>query len=182
MSFLDDIKIYGLIAMIVGILSLLLGVFGAIDTDHAATGSVAAAIPGLMLIFVGFLAYQGKTRSKLTTLTYFLLFVGIGIFVAACLGVYGDNLSLMVGVVAGLIAAVIGFMLYSGKKMDKIWWIVLLLVFILFAVFKLLEAVNNLDAGGINGIAGFISALLYLVLFLYMVYFLLSKEVKDKFV
>jgi len=182
MSFLDDIKIYGLIAMIVGLLSLLLGVYGAIDTDHAAAGYAAAAIPGLMLIFVGFLAYTGKTRSKLTALTYFLLFVGIGIFIAACLGVYGENLSLMVGVVAGLVAAVIGYLLYSGKKLDNIWWIVLLLVFILFAIFKLLEAVDNLKAGGINGAAGFISAILYLVLFLYMVYFLMSKEVKDKFV
>ncbi|MCL2712920.1 MAG: hypothetical protein FWD37_06605 [Methanomassiliicoccaceae archaeon] len=182
MSFLDDVKIYGIIAMVVGILALLLGLFGAIDSDNAATGSAAAAIPGLMLIFVGFLAYAGKTDTKLSALTYFLLFVGIGIFIAACLGVYGENFYLMVGVIAGIIAAVIGFMLLRGNKLNEIWWIVLLLVFILFAVFKLLEAIDWFDIGGIKGVAGAIGALLYLVLFLYMIYFLMSKEVKNKFV
>jgi len=179
MSFLNDIKIYGVVAIVVGALAVLMAVYGMID-QGASARTIAPAIPGIMIIFVGFLAYTGKTRVKRTAVANFLLFVGIGIFVAACLGVYGENLALMVGVIAGLIAAYVGFMLYKNRKLDNIWWILLVVVFLLLIIFDILSAFDQ-DHGKLSGILRAVSYLLHIVLYVYIMYFLFSDEVKRKF-
>lgn len=155
MSFFDNPKNFGLAAIVIGAVSMLAGIIGIVKgvlADPIATGIVVAAVGtilyGVLILGVGLPVYKGEESDKLTILGMFVRFVGlativVGVFTGA--GQIIDD-SLAVGVTTIVIQAVLGLVLIwiagrivdgSVDTLDRIVWIILLVVFAILTVFAL---------------------------------------------
>jgi hypothetical protein len=155
MSFFDNPKNFGLAAIVIGAVSMLAGIVGIVKgvlADPIATGIVVAAVGtilyGVLILGVGLPVYKGEESDKLTILGMFVRFVGlativVGVFTGA--GQIIDD-SLAVGVTTIVIQAVLGLVLIwiagrivdgSVDTLDRIVWIILLVVFAILTVFAL---------------------------------------------
>jgi hypothetical protein len=168
-SIVDNYKMFGLFALVSGIIAVGASIWG---------DNMSGVVLGLALLVVGLLAYTGRIKGKVNIVQFYLIIYGIAYIVA---GALQDNfLVVLTFVVIGIIAALIGFTLYSGKTSSNIWWIILVIVFVLLIVIGFLDIIDN-DFGKLEGIVSAIGIVFSVVVNLYMLFFMLSNEVKKKF-
>lgn len=175
MSFLDDIKMYGLVAIVIGVLSIALGAYGAYDQDWELE-SFAPIVSGIMLLLVGYFAYSGQTKGKVNALSMYLVLVGIGFIIVGLLTLTAGILSIIIG----LIAAFIGYRLGLGKKQSTLWYIILAIVFLIMIIVSFI-GIFALFTGDTEMVISGVASIFSLVMYVYVLYFLFSDEVKAKF-
>lgn len=187
MSFFDEPKNAGLAMIIAALVSLIAAiagiVTGLIDDDGIQTANIIVAI-GSLISAVVYFKYGSKVRSgavsaKIDILAGFVnvsgvttIIMGVFYIIAAIAGY--DN-----GVGTGVLDIIIGLIIiWCGKKIndgkqttiDKILWIILLVIFVL----ALLGSILSLFAfpiGTLTGICG-------IIIYLFMLILLFDSEVK----
>lgn len=160
MSFFDNPKNFGLAAIILGAVSLLAGIIGIVNgalADPIATGSVVAAVGtllfGVLILGIGLPVYRGEESDKLTILGMFVRFVGLAVIVVGIFSGAGqiidENLAtglgfIIVQVILGLILIWIAGRIVDGSvdTLDRIVWIILLVVFAILVVVSLVGIIT----------------------------------------
>ena len=187
MSFLDNPKNAGTVLWIIGILNIVLGlvsiVFGVLKIEN--TDLVNGVVSGIGGIIVGILYFgfgksirSGEISEKWDILTRFVLVTAMATAIGGIFSYTGDFGSYIGNLVISLIVALIVFWIYKrmtdGKTdtLDKILWVLLLVVFILAAIGDILILIA-FPIGTIMGIAG-------LIVDLFMILALLDNDVKAK--
>lgn len=160
MSFFDNPKNFGLAAIILGAVSLLAGIIGIVNgalADPIATGSVVAAVGtllfGVLILGIGLPVYRGEESDRLTILGMFVRFVGLAVIVVGIFSGAGqiidENLAtglgfIIVQVILGLILIWIAGRIVDGSvdTLDRIVWIILLVVFAILVVVSLVGIIT----------------------------------------
>jgi len=168
-SIVDNYKMFGLFALISGIIATGASIFG---------NNMSGVVLGLALLVVGLLAYAGRIKGKVNIVQFYLIIYGIAYIVAGAL--QSGFVVILVFVLIGIIAALLGFTMYSGKTSSNIWWIILVVVFLLLIVIGFLDLIDT-DFGELKGIISAIGTIFAVITNVYMLYFMLSNEVKKKF-
>jgi hypothetical protein len=199
MSFFDNPKNFGLAAIVIGAVSMLAGIIGIVQgvlADPIATGIVVAAVGtilyGVLILGVGLPVYKGEESDKLTILGMFVRFVGlativVGVFTGA--GQIIDD-SLAVGVTTIVIQAVLGLVLIwiagrivdgSVDTLDRIVWIILLVVFAILTVFALVGIFIPFFAelAVLDLLVEVVLSLCQFILYAFLLVSVLSNEVKS---
>ena len=199
MSFFDNPKNFGLAAIVIGAVSMLAGIVGIVKgvlADPIATGIVVAAVGtilyGVLILGVGLPVYKGEESDKLTILGMFVRFVGlativVGVFTGA--GQIIDD-SLAVGVTTIVIQAVLGLVLIwiagrivdgSVDTLDRIVWIILLVVFAILTVFALVSIFIPFFAelAVLDLLVEVVLSLCQFILYAFLLVSVLSNEVKS---
>ncbi|MGI6472323.1 MAG: hypothetical protein ACOX1N_04585 [Candidatus Methanomethylophilaceae archaeon] len=199
MSFFDNPKNFGLAAIVIGAVSMLAGIVGIVKgvlADPIATGIVVAAVGtilyGVLILGVGLPVYKGEESDKLTILGMFVRFVGlativVGVFTGA--GQIIDD-SLAVGVTTIVIQAVLGLVLIwiagrivdgSVDTLDRIVWIILLVVFAILTVFALVGIFIPFFAelAVLDLLVEVVLSLCQFILYAFLLVSVLSNEVKS---
>ena len=184
MSFLDDMKMFGLIAMIIGLISLLTAVLS--HTDNIAL-LVAWIIPPIAMLFVGYLAYNGDIKKKFEAVYSYLIFCGIALAISYILifvinGLDGDwALENIIYIVVGIFAFFVGVDLRSGLKLSFIIWIILFLVFMLFIIVNLFAIIRMDFDPLLESLALLAVYVLSAIMSVYLLYFTASVDVRKRF-
>lgn len=177
MSFLDNIKMFGIIALVVGIISIIMGAYGGFD--GGAIGLATGAVGGLMLLILGLLIYMGKFDSKPEVVSGYLMIYGLGFVIMGAMSY--DTLGTCIAyIIVGIISMFIGYRMYSGNKNGPIWWYLLVIIFILLILINLINVIN-FDFGTLGGILATVANVLLAVVNIYMLAFLFDSSVKSKF-
>ena len=189
MSFFDQPKNAGLALIIVAIINVIAGiiniVLGATNDAGIQTGSIVVAI-GSIIGAVVYFKYGSSVRSgavsaKIDILGGFVNAVGIvsiitGIFtlIAGVVGYAGGVGSGIIGILLGLLICWCGKKINDGKQttMDKIIWIILLVVFIIELLVNIV-ALIGFPIGTILGICG-------IIIYVFMLTLLFDSEVKKE--
>ena len=168
-SILDNYKVFGIVALISGIIAVATSIWA---------NNMSGVVLGLALLVIGLLAYSGRVTGKVNIVQFYLIIYGIAYIVAGAL--QGNVFVVLTFVVIGIIAALIGFTLYTGKTSSGLWYVILLIVFLLLIVIGFLDIIDN-DFGKIEGIVSTIGTIFSVITSVYMLFFMLSSEVKKKF-
>lgn len=174
MSFFDNIKIFGILAIVVGIISIVLGGYGGYSSGSWVTAS--GAVGGLMLLVLGLLCYLGKFDSKPGVVSGYLMLYGLAFIIIGLMGLWAG----IINVIIGLVAIFIGFRMYSGSKNGPIWWYLLVVIFILLILGNLIS-VFGIGFGSVEAILSAVSTVCLLIVNLYLFLFILDSSVKSKF-
>lgn len=164
MSFLDEPKNYGLVALLLGILMLVISAWNAIDGDGGM--SFVAVLAGVFVLIFGFLLYSGRVTDNFEIVKLFMIFIGIAMALAGGFEGYA--------MWVGIIFAVIGVLLYFGIKSDILWWVAIL-VGLIYVIINIVDIIQ----GGFN--IGMVTGILLWVLVVYFVYNLFTSGVRSKF-
>jgi len=183
MSFLDDLKIFGIVTMLIGVISLITAVVAHKDDLVL---MVAWALLPLAILLIGFTAYNGELKKKFDVVYTFLIFCGLALVISYAIIFIAGGLDgnwvlkhlLFIGV--GLFAFIIGVDMRTGVKMSMLIWILLALVFLVFLVVSILSILDGSTAN-LEGIAQLATQVLFMVMSVYMLYFTLTTEVRNKF-
>ena len=183
MSFLDDLKIFGIVTMLIGVISLVTAV---IANRHDILMMIAWALLPIAILLIGFTTYNGELKKKFDVLYTFLIFCGLALLIGYAIifvsgGLDGDWVLkhlLFVGV--GLFAFMIGVDMRTGVKMSMLIWVLLALVFLVFLVVSILSILDGTTAN-LEGIAQLATQVLFMVMSVYMLYFTLTTEVRNRF-
>ena len=184
MSFLDDMKMFGLVTMLIGLISIVTAVLS--HTDDLVL-MVAWLIPPIALLLVGYMAYNGEIKRKYEAVCSYLIIYGIAMAISYILifvlrGIDGDwVLEHLLYIGVGLFAFFIGVDLRSGLKLNFLIWILLFLVFLLFVIVNLL-AIIRIDFDPIlDALALLAVHVLSMVMSVYLLYFTISDDVRRRF-
>ena len=183
MSFLDDLKIFGIVTMLIGVISLITAIVA--HMDNLVLMAAWALLP-IAILLIGFTTYNGELKKKFDVLYTFLIFCGLALVISYAIifvtgGLDGDWVLkhlLFVGV--GLFAFIIGVDMRTGVKMSMLIWILLALVFLVFLVVSILSILDGSTAN-LEGIAQLATQVLFMIMSVYMLYFTLTTEVRNKF-
>lgn len=164
MSFLDEPKNYGLVALILGILMLIVSAYYAIDSDRSM--DFVSVLAGIFVLVFGFLLYTGRTSDNFEIVKLFMVLIGIAMALAGGFSGYA--------MWVGIIFAVIGILLYLNIKSEILWWIAILvgLIFVIINIVDILTGDFNI---------GMVTGILLWVLVVYFVYNLFTSGVRSKF-
>ena len=177
MEFFNNTKNFGLLILILSVISIVFGVYVIID-DGVSASAIGGILSSLVMILAGIaifsqtdggiisFAFPEGSRSKFGALTGFIFATGISNILSLTVG----------GIVLGAIILLTGWIITNDKDtiIDSIVWVLLIVLFALIAISSVLATF----AGGIYILIGIFNALLYLTAFLY----LLDKDVKKKLV
>ncbi len=196
MSFVDNQKIVGWAFFIVGLLMVvnaLLYIVDAAGMEGGITGNMATIVIaiGALISAVLYFLYGNKVRTetitgKLNILGNYVRIVGVcavidGLFVIIAGVFMGSAEGLIGGIVAGIIAIILGLIpiwaagkILDGKEttIDKILWILLVIIFALLFITGLLSI------GGT--IVSIISAICSVIVYLFMLLYLFDGDVKKQ--
>lgn len=191
MSFFDDSKTLGWTLFLLGIVLVLSGIITMADGFGGAAGDIIGyiivGIGGVLagLIYFGFgnKLRNGSSDDKMSLLTQFVTAVGTAIVVAGFFNIIGDALIEFAAttLVVDIIWFLLGFVvLWAASKMgkggdaslNKLLWIILLVIFVIEIILQIL-AILDLNLGSI-------AALLYLIVYLFMLVYLLDGNVKKQ--
>jgi len=168
-SVLDNYKIFGIVALISGLIAVAASIWAK---------NMSGVVLGLALLVIGLLAYTGRITGKVNIVMFYLIIYGIAYIVA---GALQENAFVIVTcILIGVIAAFLGFTMYSGKTSSEIWRIILIIVFVLLIIIGFLDIIDN-DFGKLEGIIATIGSVFAVITNVYMLFFMLSNEVKKKF-
>ncbi len=191
MSFLDNPKnagtvlwLIGIIQIVLGVVNIVLGALG-VEVDGEEIDLVEGVVNGIGTIIIGFLYFgfgkavrSGEISTKWDILVRFIYLFGMQLIISGIFTYSADAVDWAVQIVVGIILGLIVFWIVKrmtdGKTdtLDKIIWILLLLIFIISAIVDIL-AMLAFPVGTIMGIAGFIVDA-------FMIICLLDNEVKAK--
>lgn len=198
MSLLDNPKNFGLAAIVIGIVSLLVGIMaiiGGLFAEGIALGAIVTAVGtilyGLLIFGIGMPIYKGEETNSLSILGKFVNVIGIativvGIFAGAGSiidGSLGGGISeIVIGLIFGLILIWVATKILDGSVdiMDKIIWVILLIVFIVLSIVALVGIITPFFAGFsiIDAVFFAILSLCQFILYAFLLIAVLSKDVK----
>ncbi len=200
MSFFDNPKHFGLAAVIIGIVSLITGIVNAVNAaiadpmlEGALVASVGTILYGILILGIGLPIYRGEDTNTLSILGKFVRFVGVAtivvnIFIGAGQIVDGDTAvgatTIVVGLILGLILIWIAGRIVDGKvdTLDRIVWIILVVVFLILTIFSLVGIFTAFmgDAEILDKALRSILSLCEFILYIFLLIGVLSDDVKTK--
>jgi len=194
MSFLDDTKTFGLVAIIIGIVMAISGIVGIVDKSYW-TG-IGEILYALLVILLGVSVSKGAAiknigstfsegvTSKFGILTSYVAVVGLGNIIYGIFTAIENGISFgVVGIVIGIIALIFAYFMKDGKATvaDKVIWILLAIIFFVYVVLNLVAIFASFGYdGALDIVVGVLMAVASLILYLMLFIYLLSDEVKGK--
>ena len=197
MSLLDNPKNFGLAAIIIGVVSLLVGIMAIVNgalADEIAFGAIVAAIGtilyGLLILGIGLPIFRGEDTNSLSILGKFVRVIGlativVGIFAGAGTiidGSLGGGISeIVIGLIFGLILIWVSTKILDGSVdlMDKIIWILLLIVFLILTIVSMVGIITPFLGGfSIEIVFLAILSLCQFILYAFLLFAVLSNDVK----
>jgi len=198
MSLLDKPKNFGLAAIVIGIVSLLIGIMAIVNeaiSDDIAFGAIIAAVGtiiyGMLILGIGLPIYRGEDTNALSILGKFVGVIGlativVGIFSGAGSIVEGNIgtgvVSIIVGIVFGIILIWVAKKIVDGYAdlMDSIIWFILLVVFIVLTIVSLVGIITPFMGEFVLLDAVFVAVLSFceFILYAFLLMAVLSKDVK----
>lgn len=197
MSLLDNPKNFGLAAIIIGVVSLLVGIMAIVNgalADEIAFGAIVAAIGtilyGLLILGIGLPIFKGEITNSLSILGKFVRVIGlativVGIFAGAGTiidGSLGGGISeIVIGLIFGLILIWVSTKILDGSVdlMDKIIWILLLIVFLILTIVSMVGIITPFLGGfSVEIVFLAILSLCQFILYAFLLFAVLSNDVK----
>ena len=190
MSFFDNTKIAGWGLFFIGILMIISAILmiwnGATTEGDDRLANVVVGIGALLAAFIYFgfgnSVRKGEISKKIDVLAQFVKTVGVATIVAslfaAIAGTWGVSISTWANVgmiILGIIVCWIAGKINDGKttNFDRILWIILVVVFLVFFILKL--------SGAFGGAwYDILSSILMAVVYLYMLAFMFDGDVRKK--
>ena len=186
MSFFDETKNFGLMAMIAGLVMVLSAIIWVVDGFEL--GLVGMLIAGLLLLVFGLGVYQGESKlnivslfdegvtSKFGLVVAFIIIVGV---VDIVQGIFAVNI---VSIVIGVLLILFGLLMKMDLSpiLKKIIWVILLIVFLLGIIGGLLGLVGAFGGETLWIVLNAMNAVAYLVIYIMLFLYMLSPEVKSK--
>ena len=190
MSFFDNTKIAGWGLFFIGILMIISAILmiwnGATTEGDDRLANVVVGIGALLAAFIYFgfgnKVRKGEISAKIEVLAQFVKTVGVATIVAslfaAIAGTWGVSISTWANVgmiILGIIVCWIAGKINDGKttNFDRILWIILVVVFLVFFILKL--------SGAFGGAwYDILSSILMAVVYLYMLAFMFDGDVRKK--
>lgn len=197
MSLLDNPKNFGLAAIIIGVVSLLVGIMAIVNgalADEIAFGAIVAAIGtilyGLLILGIGLPIFKGEITNSLSILGKFVrviglativvgIFAGAGTIIDGSLG--GGITEIVIGLIFGLILIWVSTKILDGSVdlMDKIIWILLLIVFLILTIVSMVGIITPFLGGfSVEIVFLAILSLCQFILYAFLLFAVLSNDVK----
>jgi hypothetical protein len=186
MSFFDETKNFGLMAMIAGLVMVLSAILRVVDGSDL--GLIGVLIAGLLLLIFGLGVYQGESKlnigslfdegvtSKFGLVVAFIIIVGVTEIVQ---GIFALNI---MSIVVGVLLILFGFLMKMDLSpiLEKIIWIILLIVFLLDIIRSILSVVGAFGGEPLGIVLNVLNAVAYLVIYIMLFLYMLSPEVKSR--
>ncbi len=187
MSFIDNTKNFGILAVVVAVINVAGSVLFFINEDVEDIWRIIAGVGGIVsaaLMLVTGVAIATKRipsfltklfpeglSSKFGVLTGYTAAIGV----ASIVGLGTNVMDIVAGVVIGLLLLFIVWILTNDRKgvIEKILWVILIVIYFLGILSGVVLAIE----GSLNIVSGICVALMYLLAFLY----LFDPSVKAKF-
>lgn len=207
-SFLDDFKTFGIVAMILGLISVVGGIItialNMSNINNYIWSGIGEIIYGALVLLMGYAVFSGGKLnigsifsegldSKYGILTSFVGVVGLGCIITSVFdalqhvmigGDFGTALgAAIVGIVIGAIILIFAFLMKDGKQTvsDKIIFIVLAILFILEIILAIFVIIGSFGLGDITNVIGtLIVGIATMLMYLMLALYLFSPEVKSK--
>jgi hypothetical protein len=199
MSFFDNPKNFGTAMLLAGLIAALVSLIGIISEALSSDVSVGliivaagALIYGLMIAAVGQKIRVGEISQKIKILGSFIAVVGAGFIVKGFFSMIGETIDtpddigvavagFVISLILGIIAIYISRTITDGQTttMDRVFWIVLLVIFIIMIIASLVGIVSFLDGGAI-GILNAVASICNVVVYASLLVVLLSDDVKKE--
>ncbi len=195
MSFFDDIKNFGIVALVLAVISLVYAIYGmvtGISSGYAWMGYIGELVFAILLGLIGFSVINGVISDKLVVLGKITFVIGIvsiveAIVLAVISIVSGAVIPWMLvisSVVIGVLAFLAASSILNGKATfaDKIIWIFLLIIFalsLLGAVSALFASFAVVGSSLLVGIITLIYSLAMLFFYIFLLVSLFSDDVKS---
>lgn len=200
MSFFDDMKNFGLVVMIVGVLTAILGIVGIVLDLTDGTGIIlwtmdmayiSNIIFGLLLLGYAAKVRSGEISEKIDMLGTFTMLLAVVTILGGILAAIGsaiDGYGIGTAILAAVVPIILGLILmFVAKKMmdgqattlDKIIWFLLVIILVVMTIVSLAGitvAFSGTALGIVAGIGSFFEMLMYIFFLLITV----SQDVKDK--
>ena len=187
MSFFDETKNFGLMAMIAGLVMVLSAILWVVDGFDL--GLIGVLIAGLLLLIFGLGVYQGESKlnigslfdegvtSKFGLVVAFIIIVGV---IGIVQGIFALNI---MSIVVGVLLILFGFLMKMDLSpiLEKIIWIILLIVFLLGIIINgILSVVGAFGGEPLGIVLNVLNAVAYLVIYIMLFLYMLSPEVKSR--
>jgi hypothetical protein len=187
MSFFDETKNFGLMAMIAGLVMVLSAILWVVDGYDL--GLIGVLIAGLLLLIFGLGVYQGESKlnigslfdegvtSKFGLVVAFIIIVGV---IGIVQGIFALNI---MSIVVGVLLILFGFLMKMDLSpiLEKIIWIILLIVFLLGIIINgILSVVGAFGGEPLGIVLNVLNAVAYLVIYIMLFLYMLSPEVKSR--
>ena len=187
MSFFDETKNFGLMAMIAGLVMVLSAILWVVDGFDL--GLIGVLIAGLLLLIFGLGVYQGESKlnigslfdegvtSKFGLVVAFIIIVGV---IDIVQGIFALNI---MSIVVGVLLILFGFLMKMDLSpiLEKIIWIILLIVFLLGIIINgILSVVGAFGGEPLGIVLNVLNAVAYLVIYIMLFLYMLSPEVKSR--
>ena len=186
MSFFDETKNFGLMAMIAGLVMVLSAIIWVVNGFEL--GLIGMLIAGLLLLVFGLGVYQGESKlnigslfdegvtSKFGLVVGFIIIVGV---VDIVQGIFAVNI---ISIVIGVLLILFGLLMKMDLSpiLKKIIWVILLIVFLLGIIGGLLGLVGAFGGELLWVVLNALNAVAYLVIYIMLFLYMLSPEVKSK--
>ncbi len=186
MSFFDETKNFGLMAMIAGLVMVLSAIIWVVNGFEL--GLIGMLIAGLLLLVFGLGVYQGESKlnigslfdegvtSKFGLVVGFIIIVGV---VDIVQGIFAVNI---MSIVIGVLLILFGFLMKMDLSpiLKKIIWVILLIVFLLGIIGGILGVVAAFGGAALWIVLNVLNAVAYLVIYIMLFLYMLSPEVKSK--
>ncbi len=186
MSFFDETKNFGLMAMIAGLVMVLSAILWVVDGYDL--GLIGVLIAGLLLLIFGLGVYQGESKlnigslfdegvtSKFGLVVAFIIIVGV---IGIVQGIFALNI---MSIVVGVLLILFGFLMKMDLSpiLEKIIWIILLIVFLLDIIRSILSVVGAFGGEPLGIVLNVLNAVAYLVIYIMLFLYMLSPEVKSR--
>jgi len=194
MSFFGDSNNFGLAMIIAGLVVAVISIVSIVlsFSDDDVNGTAVAVVKigtiiyALMVAGMGVKVRSGAISKKLKIVGEFVRIVGLGVIIqgifAAVGGAIEDTsvssaiLSSIVYIILGLIVLWVASSIVDGKVdvKDRLFWIILVVVFAILALYSLINAISNIVSLDVI----FIANLCYVLIYVFLLLALLSDEVK----
>ena len=192
MSFLDETKNFGLLALIVGAINLVCAIMfffnNNIETTWRIVGGVGRILASIVILAAGWAIFSGNipsfmarlfpegSTSKFGVITGYTAAVGASFIVGLGTSV-GE---IILGVVLGLILLLAVFILTTGKTgvIEIIIWVIFLIIYIIGIIFDAIGVFASFDPLNVLSIIGCLcECLMFIIAFIYLI----DPEVRKKF-
>ncbi|MBR4503473.1 MAG: hypothetical protein IKP20_00580 [Candidatus Methanomethylophilaceae archaeon] len=202
MSFFDDNKTLGTALIVIGAIQFILGIVALVGAvSGGIDGPTAVAAIGPIIVAILYFAFGWKIRNsqitnKLDILAQYVKLAGLGVIINAVFSIWntyddaggkiGTTLvSLAIAVIIGLIIIGISTRINDGKKdnLDRVIWIILLILFALGAIFNFIGLIGQIIAVfgsfSLTYLANLVITIANLIICIFMVCLLFNKDVKE---
>ena len=202
MSFFDDNKTLGTALIVIGAIQFILGIVALVGAvSGGIDGPTAVAAIGPIIVAILYFAFGWKIRNsqitnKLDILAQYVKLAGLGVIINAVFSIWntyddaggkiGTTLvSLAIALIIGLIIIGISTRINDGKKdnLDRVIWIILLILFALGAIFNFIGLIGQIIAVigsfSLTYLANLVITIANLIICIFMVCLLFNKDVKE---